>query len=437
MPIYTGGVKIQWLLCAGMMAGADWPQWRGLGSQGISGETGLPVEWGPAKNLAWKAELAGTGTSSPIVVGELVIVTSQAGSYETGNGSDPRLARDERALAGRERAIGVRTAAELTLVVEAFRRTDGKRVWEYRTAATGDRPESHEKHNLATPTPVSDGERVYAWFGNGQVVALDMRGKEVWKRHLGSFMNQWGHGSSPALYKGLVLLLCDHRPGAYLLALDAGTGEVRWKVDRGKGRVSHSTPVVVAGSRGDELIVNSDQRIDAYSPGSGELLWWAGSERQTPIPSAVFYEGTIYLSRGYRNSDIWALRPGGRGDVGATHIKWRMPNGGSYVPSILQYRGLLYMTNEVGVVTCAEAETGAVVWKERLGGIFFASPVAGDGMVYMLSETGEMFVLRAGRKMEILAKNELGERFLASPAIAGGRIFLRGDGTLFGVGAVK
>ena len=432
---YTGGVKIYCFVFAGLLAGADWPQWRGPGSQGISMETApLPVEWSAAKGLAWKSDLAGTGTSSPIVVGELVIVTSQAGSYETGDGSDPRLARDERALAGRERAIGVRAAAELTLVVEAFRKTDGKRVWEYRTAATGDRPESHEKHNLATPTPVSDAERVYAWFGNGQVLALDMAGRLVWRKHLGSFMNQWGHGSSPALYKGLVLLLCDHRPGAYLLALDAKTGEQKWKVDRGRGRVSHSTPVVVAGPKGDELVVNSDQRIDAYSPATGELLWWAGSERQTPIPSAVFHEGTIYLSRGYRNSDIWALRPGGKGDVGATHMKWRMPNGGSYVPSILQYQGLLYMTNEVGVVTCAEAETGTVVWKERLGGIFFASPVAGDGKVYMLSETGEMFVLRAGRKMEILAKNELGERFLASPAIAGGRIFLRGDGILFAAG---
>ncbi len=427
-------MKTYCLVFVGLLAGADWPQWRGPGSQGISTEAALPVEWSAAKGVAWKRELAGTGTSSPIVVGELVIVTSQAGSYATGDGGDPRLARDERALAGRERAIGVRAAAELTLVVEAFRRTDGKRVWEYRTAATGDRPESHEKHNLATPTPVSDGERVYAWFGNGQVLALDMTGRLVWRKHLGAFMNQWGHGSSPALYKGLVLLLCDHRPGAYLLALDARTGAEKWKVGRGLGRVSHSTPVVVAGPKGDELIVNSDQRIDAYSPATGELLWWAGSERQTPIPSAVFHEGTIYLSRGYRNSDIWALRAGGKGDVGATHMKWRMPNGGSYVPSILQYQGLLYMTNEVGVVTCAEAATGAVVWKERLGGIFFASPVAGDGKVYMLSETGEMFVLRAGRKMEILAKNELGERFLASPAVAGGRIFLRGDGTLFAAG---
>jgi len=423
----------------GLLTAADWPQWRGPDSQGISAETGLATEWSATKNVAWKAALAGRGTSSPIVVGDLVIVTSQVGSYETGNGSDPRLARDDKALAGRENAISVAPEpnGKLMLVVEAFRQGDGKRAWEYRTPATGERPELHEKHNLATPTPVSDGKRVYAWFGNGQVVALDLAGKEVWKRHLGqeqgSFMNNWGHGSSPAVYQGMLLLLCDHRPGAYLLALDGATGAVRWRVDRGKGRVSHSTPVVVAGPKGDELLINSDLRIDAYDPKDGKLLWHAGSERQTPIPSAVYHDGTIYLSRGYRNSDILALRPGGRGDVSTSHLRWRMPNGGSYVPSIVQYEGLLYMTNEVGVVTCAEAETGKVVWKERLNGIFFASPVAADGKIYMLSETGEMFVLKAGRKAEVLAKNELGERFLASPAIAGGTIYLRGDGTLFGV----
>ena len=431
--------------CAAMLWAAgvcaeDWPQWRGPGSQGVSAETGLPVEWGAGKNIAWKAELAGTGASSPIVTGELVIVTSQVGSYMSSDGSDPRLARDDRALAVRENAIGSVKSADgkLYLVVEALRRSDGKRVWEYRMEATGDRPDNHEKHNLATPTPVTDGKRVYAWFGNGQLVALDLKGREVWKRHLGekqgSFMNQWGHGSSPALYKGSVILLCDHRPVSYLLALDAETGKEKWRVDRGRGRVSHSTPVVVAGPKGDELLVNSDQRIDAYDPATGESLWHAGSERQTPIPSAVSHGGVIYLSRGYRNSDILALKPGGRGDVSESHLQWRMANGGSYVPSIVQYQGLLYMTNEVGVVTCADAATGQAVWKERLGGIFFASPVAADGKIYMLSETGEMFVLRAGRKAEVLAKNDLGERFLASPAVSGGRIFLRGDGVVFGVG---
>jgi outer membrane protein assembly factor BamB len=426
------------------LAAEDWPQWRGPSSQGISAETGLPVKWSTHENVAWKATLAGFGASSPIVTGGIVIVTSQIGSYASGGGGYPRLARDDQSLAAREHAIGgSRMASEASgggvfLAVEAFRRSDGRRLWEYRTPATGERPELHEKHNLATPTPVTDGQRVYAWFGNGQVVALDMEGKELWKRHLGleygSFLNEWGHGSSPALYKDLLILLCDHRPVAYLLALDGRTGEQRWKVSRGNDRVSHSTPVVVRGPKGDELIVNSSERIDAFDPGTGNLLWHTGAERQTPIPSVVSHDDTIYMSRGYRNSDVLAIRTGGRGDVTASHVQWRMPNGASYVPSILQYGGLLYMTNEVGVVTCAEAASGQRVWQRRLGGIFFASPVAGDGKVYMLSETGEAFVLRAGRQPEVLATNDLGERFLASPAISGRRIFLRSDGTLFAVG---
>ena len=426
------------VLVSTALLGADWPQWRGPGSQGLSTETGLPTEWSTAKNLAWKVQLGGHGTSSPIVWGGAIIVSSQIGTYESANGS-PKLARSEQALAERENAIGTSPApgGKLLLVVEAFRVADGKRLWEFRTPAAGERPENHEKHNLATPTPVTDGRRIYAWFGNGQVVALDMEGRELWQRHLGkdygSFLNQWGHGSSPALYKDQLLLLCDHRPVSYLLSLDARTGEQRWKVDRGRERVSHSTPVSVPGKDGDELIVNSSERIDAYDPATGKLLWYSGSERQTPIPSVVFHDGTIFTSRGYRNSDILALKPGGRGDVTSTHQKWRMPNGGSYVPSILYYQGLLYMTNEVGVVTCAEAETGAVVWKERLGGIFFASPVGADGKIYLSSETGETYVLRAGRKVELLAKNDLGERFLASPAISGGSIFLRSDSSLFAV----
>ena len=417
----------------------DWPQWRGPGSQGIASGPALPVQWGATKNIAWKAILNGTGTSSPIVLRDLVIVTSQIGSYSETGKNDPRLARDDRNLSAKENAISKSKSEEgkVLLAVTAFRRSDGKQLWEYKTPAVGERPELHEKHNLATPTPVSDGKRIYAWFGNGQVVALNMEGREIWKRHLGqehgSFLNLWGHGSSPALYKNSLILLCDHRPISYLLALDTATGEQRWKVDRGAERVSHSTPVVIAGPKGDELIVNSSARIDAYDPANGKPLWHSGSERQTPIPSAVFHDGTIYISRGYRNSDILAIRPGGSGDVSASHLRWRMANGGSYVPSIVQYQGLLYMTNEVGVVTCAEAETGAPVWKQRLDGIFFASPVAADGKIYMQSETGEMFVLRAGRKAEVLAKNDLGERFIASPAISDGRIFLRGDGTLFAI----
>jgi outer membrane protein assembly factor BamB len=432
------------LLCVAPIMAEDWPQWRGPAGHGISTESGLPTSWSAREGMAWKVPLAGIGASSPIVLGDRVFVTSQVGRTPVAPGQHPRLARDEPSLAERESPIGgtrpepASAAGTTELVVEAFRRSDGTRLWEHRVRAAGPFAELHEKHNLATPTPVTDGERVYAWFGNGQIVALDMDGRLVWTRHLGReyspYAARWGHGSSPVMYRDLLVLLCDHLPASYLLALDSRTGRERWKADRGSGRVSHSTPLVIRTARGDELLVNSSERIDAYDPATGALLWHAGAPRQTPIPSAVFHEGRIFLSRGYRNSDYMAIRPGGRGDVTATHVDWQMPAGASYVPSIVYYEGLLYMTNEVGVVTCADAHTGERVWRHRLGGVFFASPVAGDGKVFLVSETGETFVLRAGREPVVLARNDLGERFIASPAISHGRLFLRSDTTLFAIG---
>jgi outer membrane protein assembly factor BamB len=423
----------------------NWPQWRGPSGHGVSSETDLPTTWSATGNVAWRARTAGLGTSSPIVWGDRVIVTSQVGrSPLAGGEAHPQLARDDSTLAGREHPIGGErkdaTAgdADVWLVVEAFSRSDGRRLWDYRSKATGSLPAVHEKHNLATPTPVTDGERVYAWFGNGQILALDMEGRLVWARHLGveiaPFRTLWGHGSSPVLFKDLLILLCDHLSDAYLLAVDTRTGKNRWKVDRGEGRTSHSTPLVVPGPDGPELVVNSSERIDVYEPGTGALLWFTGDRRQTPIPSAVFHDGRIFLSRGYRNSDYMAIRPGGRGDVTATHVEWQAPSGGSYVPSIVHYQGLLYMTNDVGVLTCADARTGEPVWRHRLGGVFFASPVAGDGKIYLVSETGETFVMGAGRTPEVLARNDLGERLIASPAISRGRLFLRSDRTLFAIG---
>ncbi len=424
------------LLLTANLAAENWPQWRGPASQGISTESNLPVKWSAGENIAWKAKLAGFGASSPVVWGDQVFVTSQVGSTVLRRGNYPLLARDEQALAEREHAIeGARMQStadggDVFLVVEAFNRSDGRRRWEHRVKATGPFPDLHEKHNLATPTPLTDGERVYAWFGNGQVVALDMAGKQVWTRHLGEqtpFQNQWGHGSSPTLYRDNLILLCDHMPAAYLLALDKRTGKETWRIDRGRGRVAHSTPFVLFRPEGDQLIVNSSERIDVYSPLDGKLLWHAGSQRQTPIPTPVSHDGVIYMARGYRNSDYMALMPGGQ-------VKWQAPGGASYVPSIIHYEGLLYLTNEIGVVTCADAATGERVWRHRLGGIFFASPVAGDKKVYMVSETGETYVLRAGKTPEVLARNDIGERLIASPAISGGRLFLRSDGTLFAIG---
>lgn len=423
---------------------ANWPQWRGPSGLGVSSESGLPTRWSAGENIAWSAVLAGLGSSSPIAWNDQVFVTAQIGRAQRRSGSHPVLARDDAALAARETPIGGErddapgTSGPVQLVVEAFDRASGRRRWQYRLQAEGPFPDLHEKHNLATPTPVTDGRYLFAWFGTGQIVALDLSGALVWARHLGKdyspFDINWGHGSSPVLYRDLVILLCDHQSQSYLLALDARTGRQRWKTDRGAGRVSFSTPLLVAGPGGDELVVNSSERIDGYDPATGKPLWHADAPRQTPIPSAVFHDGVVYLTRGYRNSPYLALRPGGRGDVSATHVVWRAPAGGSYVSSLVYYDGLLYLTNDVGVLTCADAATGERVWQTRLDGVFFASPAAADGKVYFVSQTGETVVVRAGRKPEILSRNDLGERLVASPAISGGRIFLRSDGRLFAIG---
>jgi outer membrane protein assembly factor BamB len=354
------------------------------------------------------------------------------------------LARDDATLVARESPIGGRrdepgsAVDPIALIVESFNRADGRRLWEYRFDARGPFPDLHEKHNLATPTPVTDGDRLFIWFGTGQLAALDMRGGVVWMKHLGQehspFDIGWGHGSSPVLYKDLLILLCDHQSASSLVALEARTGKLRWKADRGKARSSYSTPLVARGPDGDELVINSSERIDGYDPETGKLLWYADAPRQTPIPSPVFSDGVIYMTRGYRNSPYLALRPGGRGDVSASHVLWRAPGGGSYVSSLVQYEGLLYLTNDVGVLTCAEATTGERVWQMRLDGVFFASPVAADGKVYFVSQTGETVVVKAGRVPEILARNDLGERLVASPAITGGRILLRSDARLFAIG---
>jgi hypothetical protein len=329
-------------------------------------------------------------------------------------------------------------AAKVEFLVEAFDRRNGRRLWQHRLVAEGDLPELHQKHNLASPSPVTDGQLVFAWFGNGQLVALTKDGKLAWQRHLGRdyglFTIPWGHGSSPTLHGDHVILLCDHEPGSYLLALDKRTGQERWKTARAKGSISYSTPTVVRAGGSDELVINSTTRIDAYDPKTGTLLWWAGEPHRFGVPVPAFQDGVLYMSRGYRSGPYMALRAGGRGDVSKTHVLWSVPTGAAYISSLLYYDRLVYMASDVGVVTAVDATTGERVWQERIEGIFTASPVAGDGKVYLVSETGDTIVLAAGPKPRVLARNLLGERITASPAIAQGQVFLRSDDHLIAIG---
>jgi outer membrane protein assembly factor BamB len=425
------------------MAAADWPHWRGPAGTGTTSETNLPVRWSATENVAWKAPIGGLGVSTPIVVGDRVIVTSQLGAGNRQPGNHPRLVQGGDAAAAGERALGGSRAAALaldrtTFLVEAFHRTDGRRLWQYRLDAQGQMPGVHDKHNLASPSPVSDGQMVYAWFGTGQIVALDMNGALQWQRHLGTeispFNVNWGHSSSPTLFGDSLILLCDHEPASYLLAVDKKTGQQLWRADRGKGRMSYSTPLVVNTASGPELIVNSSERVDAYDPRSGTLLWYTGGTNRFPIPMPVFHDGVIYMSRGYRSSPYMAIRPGGRGDVSKSHVIWESATGAPYISSLVYHDGLLYMATDVGAVTVVDAASGQRVSQQRIEGVFSASPVAADGKVYFVSENGETIVMRAGKSPSVLARNDVGERAIASPAISNGQIFIRTDDHVFAIG---
>jgi outer membrane protein assembly factor BamB len=422
----------------GSVSATDWPQWRGPKGTGVSDERDLPVRWSATENVTWKADLGGVGVSSPIVSGDRVFVTSQTGAGLVRQG--PRLAQGASASTAGERSLdSSRVASDrATFIVEAFNRADGRRLWQYRVEAAGPLPTVHDKSNMASPSPVSDGQMVYAWFGTGQLVALDMNGKLVWERNLAKeiapFEINWGHSSSPTLYQDTLILLCDHEPASYLLAVDKRTGKERWKADRGKGRQSYSTPFVVEAVGGAELIVNSSERVDAYDPKTGTLLWHVGGSNQFPIPVPAFHNGILYMSRGYRSGPYMAIRPGGRGDVSATHVLWQVPTGAPYISSLVYDAGILYMASDVGALSAIDAETGKRIWQERVDGLFTASPIAGDGKIYFVSETGEVIVLRSGREPAVIARNDIGERLMASPAISNGQLFLRSDGRLFAIG---
>jgi outer membrane protein assembly factor BamB len=432
------------MVVAGVSA-ADWPQWRGPHGTGVSDDRNLPVRWSATDNVAWRADLGGVGVSSPVIIGDRVFVTSQVGTGTSRTG--PRLAQGAAADAQGERSIGTARAgapadaASPVFLVEAFDRVSGRRLWQHRLAAAAPMPTVHDKHNMASPSPVTDGTHVYAWFSTGQIVALDMQGQLVWQRHLGReiapFDINWGHSSSPTLFGDTLILLCDHEPASYLLAIDVRTGRDRWKVDRGRGRQSYSTPFVVTTAAGPELIVNSNERVDAYDPRTGAPLWHVGGQNQFPIPSPAFSDGVLYLSRGYRSGPYMAVRAGGRGDVNNSHVVWQAPTGAPYISSLVYSGGLVYMASDVGGVTVIDATSGQRVWQQRIEGIFSASPVAGDGKVYFVSETGAVVVIGGGRQPEVLARNEMGERLIASPAIAGGQIFLRSDDRLFAIGTQR
>lgn len=385
-----------------------WPRWRGPSGQGLAEGAGYPDKWSDTENVLWKVPVPGRGNSSPIVWKDRIFLTTAHG--------------------GTRRTI------------LCFNRADGKLLWETAAPQPATVERHYPKNSHASATPVTDGERVYALFGNAGLLAVDFNGKQVWHYSFGSTSNYHGPGGSPLLYKNLVIFYQDQRSDSFLAAIDARTGKEVWKTARQEG-VGWGTPVAIHTGSRDEIVVNGQYAVRAYDPANGKELWSAQGPTMEVIPTPAVGHGLVFCPSG-RAGPTLAIRPGGSGDVTSSHVSWQTPRGSPFIPSPVLVGEYLYLLNDMtSIATCLEARTGKTVWQGRLGEArregFSSSPLAADGKVFFTNDDGETFVVAAGPEFKLLHVNRISENILATPALVDGKWYIRTTASLMAVGQVK
>jgi outer membrane protein assembly factor BamB len=398
------------LFCATAVVTApadNWPQFRGPRSQGISTETGLPVQWSATNNVRWKTALPGPGHSSPIIWGNRVFLTA------------------------------FRKQGQGQLLALCLEKASGKILWE-REVQTGRIEPVHATNSPASPTPATDGQYLYVYFGSRGLICFDFNGKKMWEKPIGPYPIEWGSASSPIVYGDLVLLNCDTDAEDFLLAVDKRTGKTVWQTSRSNVERAWPTPLVWQVDGQDQIVINGSGGVKAYDPKDGRELWMVEGVPRWVGPTPVAAHGLLYVASNGLDPEnfIMAIRPGGKGNVTRTHVAWRYGKSVSSVPSPVVVGDYLYSVRNGGIMACLNAKTGALMWEQRLpaGGNYYASPVAADGKIYLLSEEGKATVVAAKPVYELLSANDMGERCMASPAISDGQIFIRSDNHLFCIG---
>jgi outer membrane protein assembly factor BamB len=417
---------------AATVSAENWPQWRGPGSQGISNETQLPTDWAPGKNIAWKTELP-PGPSSPIVWGDRIFVTSAIEGEIV-----PGAKAAAHTMEGKEFVHPDSVAADRkhTLKVLALDAKSGKILWD-RTAHEGTVYDArHRRSSFAGPTAATDGAMLYAYFGPEGLYAYDFSGTLAWKvvekfRTLGL-----GTGTSPVIFENLVIIQRDENEGqeSVIAAYDKRTGKEAWTTKR-PVQISWSTPVLVDAGGRAELVTNGTEFVIGYDPATGKELWRTPGVESNAIHTPLAGKGLVVVSAGYPAKKVIAIRPG---PVPADkRVAWAYAKGTGYVVSNILYGDYIYLLTDNGVVTCLDAVTGTIRYeggRPPVPSHFMGSPVAFGGFIAMTSEDGETFMLKAGPRHEIVRTNTVGEPVYASPAIANGRVYIRGEKHLFAIG---
>ena len=427
-------------------ADGSWPSFRGLNASGVAvGKQNLPEQFNGTtrENVLWRTPIPGLAHSSPVVWGNRVFVTSAvsgrgAATFKPGLYGDGDASDDLSPHRWMVYAIDART---------------GKVVWEREAFNGVPRNKRHIKSTYASSSPATDGRLVVAWFGSQGVVAYDANGTKLWQVDLGRVdmgaydipAFEWGPASSPIIWNDLVILQVDTQADSFLLALDARTGNVRWKTDR-EELPSWGTPTVAATPQGPVLVTNASNFIRGYDPTTGAELWRLGGSSKITAPTPIAADGLIVVASGRRPElPLFAVRQEARGDLtlpkGETTsagIAWSYTGRGSYMPTPLAYDGILYVLANNGVLDAYEIETGKQIYRQRLpqiGSGFSASPVAADDRIYLSNEDGEIIVIAAGREFRHIATNPIGELLMATPAISNGVMYVRSASSLFAIGS--
>lgn len=409
----------------------NWPGWLGPGGLSVSSDEAVPTQWVMDKNILWKVPVPGLGHSSPIVWENRVFVTTAASS-------DPAADNWQKGFPMQGRAPDT---AEISWQVLCYDRDTGELIW--KQTAVRDVPVNfrHLKNSYASQTPVTDGTYVYAFFGDQGMYCYDFEGTLIWSRDLGDFKTRqnWGLGSSPVLYKHLVIQTCDQETGeSFIVALDKKTGKTVWKQVRDE-KTSWSTPYLYLQGKRPELIVNATTAIRSYDPSTGALLWECrGPSTSITTPTPVSSNGLIFVSSGFMMDPvrpITAFIPGAEGDITlkgdeehSDDIAWRQPMAAPYIPSPIAYGDYVYVLYDQGFLACYDAKTGREVYGKKrigMGTNFSATPVAVGGRLFCASEDGDMYVIKAGPEFEILSVNSIGEAMMATPAVSNGMMFVR------------
>jgi outer membrane protein assembly factor BamB len=396
--------------------GENWPGFRGPTRQGISNEKDVPVEWSTTSNIAWKTPVPGLGWSSPIVFGDRLFVTTAT-----------------------EEGVSFRLLC--------FDRQTGSILWNKQVLAqkTGNK---QNLNSFATSTPVTDGRMVCTVAFDGSISAVSTDGNKVWDNRDYKYYSQHGLAISPILYQDLLIVAFDGSSSgpnpkvgwqtpwdkAVIVALDKNTGEVRWEGKRGSSRIAHVTPHIFRENGIDRLVSSAGDVVQGFDLKTGRRIWTVSSPGEGVVPSLVVGEGLVFTTSGFGDSAIRAVRTGGKGDVTETHIAWETTEEVPKIPSMLYVKPFLFLITESSVVRCLTAATGEVLWRQRLGGRYSASPVWANGRIYFLSEKGEAVVIEARPEFKVLARNKLEEKCCASPAISQGNIFIRSESNLFCIG---